>query len=96
MYGPSVRDRMNEQAPGYDFQLEDVIAAQMMCGYETVVRTSLCCSHSLRSHPHPQIKKERSSPFCSLDVFTPDEFKSFGYWNDLNYHYMVRRALRPD
>ncbi|GJN91040.1 hypothetical protein Rhopal_004055-T1 [Rhodotorula paludigena] len=71
VYGPSVRDRMNEQAPGYDFQLEDVIAAQMMCGYETV------------------IKKERSSPFCSLDVFTPDEFKAFGYWNDLNYHYMV-------
>ncbi|BGP08688.1 hypothetical protein JCM10049v2_004537 [Rhodotorula toruloides] len=71
VYGPPALERLNGFAPGFDFQLEDVIAMQMMCGYETV------------------ISKSRSSPFCSTELFTPDEFRSFGYWNDLLYHYMV-------
>ncbi|GAA6055289.1 hypothetical protein JCM3770_004821 [Rhodotorula araucariae] len=70
-YGPPVLARLNEYAPGFDFELNDVIAMQMMCGYETV------------------ITKDRSSPFCSGELFKPDEFRAFGYWNDLKYHHMV-------
>ena len=28
-----------------------------------------------------------SSPFCSLDLFTPDEWLGFEYTNDIQYHY---------
>ncbi|PSN70322.1 phosphoglycerate mutase-like protein [Corynespora cassiicola Philippines] len=28
-----------------------------------------------------------SSPFCSLDVFTPNDWLSFEYMNDIQYHY---------
>ncbi|GAA5897746.1 hypothetical protein JCM6882_000084 [Rhodosporidiobolus microsporus] len=70
-FGPPAVERMNSFAPGYDFELKDVIAAQMMCGYETV------------------ISKNRSSHFCSTDLFTPDEFKAHGYWHDLHWHYSI-------
>ncbi|GAA5845545.1 hypothetical protein JCM11251_002089 [Rhodosporidiobolus azoricus] len=70
-FGPPAVERMNQFAPGYDFNLTDVIAAQMMCGYETV------------------ISKKRSSPFCSTELFTPEEFKAHGYWHDLHWHYSV-------
>ncbi|GAA6018012.1 hypothetical protein JCM10207_002740 [Rhodosporidiobolus poonsookiae] len=70
-FGPPARNRMNEMAPGYNFELNDVIAAQMFCGYESV------------------ILKDRSSPFCSTDIFTEDEFKAHGYWHDLHWHYTM-------
>ncbi|GAA5937852.1 hypothetical protein JCM1841_004381 [Sporobolomyces salmonicolor] len=35
------------------------------------------------------IKKGRRSPFCSTELFKPDEFRSFGYWNDIRYHHTV-------
>jgi acid phosphatase len=30
-----------------------------------------------------------SSPFCSLDLFSPDDWLSFEYMNDIMYHYNV-------
>lgn len=38
VYGPPALERLDRLAPGFNFELEDVIAMQMMCGYETVVR----------------------------------------------------------
>ncbi|GAA5898393.1 uncharacterized protein JCM6883_001009 [Sporobolomyces salmoneus] len=38
------------------------------------------------------ISKQRKSNFCSPDIFTPDDFRAFGYWNDIKYHYIVGYA----
>ncbi|GAA5883600.1 hypothetical protein JCM16303_004908 [Sporobolomyces ruberrimus] len=38
------------------------------------------------------ISKKRESAFCSPDIFTPDEFRAFGYWNDIKYHHIVGYA----
>ncbi|GAA5988003.1 hypothetical protein JCM10908_002024 [Rhodotorula pacifica] len=70
-YGPPIVQRINQLAEGIIFELNDVIAMQMLCGYETV------------------IYKNRTSPFCSNQLFQNDEFRAFGYWNDLHYHAFV-------
>ncbi|GAA5874082.1 hypothetical protein JCM3774_001601 [Rhodotorula dairenensis] len=70
-YGPPILERLNGLAEGVSFELNDVIAMQMLCGYETV------------------INKSRTSPFCSNRLFQDDEFRAFGYWNDLHYHHFV-------
>ncbi|KPV77824.1 uncharacterized protein RHOBADRAFT_34015 [Rhodotorula graminis WP1] len=72
-WGPAVLDRLNAHAPGWNFELNDVIAMFMLCGYETVISGA----------------KTPSSPFCSADLFSPEEFRAFGYHQDLLYHYMV-------
>ncbi|GAA5986255.1 hypothetical protein JCM11641_004869 [Rhodosporidiobolus odoratus] len=75
-FGPPALERMNRFAPGYDFELNDVIAAQLFCGYESVIR------------------KDRSSAFCSTELFTPDEFRSHGYWHDLHWHHSIGYGSR--
>ncbi|KDE07625.1 hypothetical protein MVLG_02088 [Microbotryum lychnidis-dioicae p1A1 Lamole] len=40
------------------------------------------------------ILKSRSSRFCSSELFTEYEFRSFGYWNDIKYHYQVGYGAR--
>ncbi|GAA5851741.1 hypothetical protein JCM8547_001192 [Rhodosporidiobolus lusitaniae] len=70
-FGPPAVERMNRLAPGFDFELNDVIGAQLFCGYESV------------------ILKSRSSPFCSTELFTEDEFRAHGYWHDLHWHHSV-------
>lgn len=39
-YGPPVVERLNKLVDGLEIELNDVIAMQMLCGYETVVRTA--------------------------------------------------------
>ncbi|GAA5946742.1 hypothetical protein JCM10213_004678 [Rhodosporidiobolus nylandii] len=70
-FGPPALERMKRFAPGVDWELKDVIAAQLYCGYESVVL------------------KERSSPFCSTELFTQDEWRSHGYWHDLHWHHSI-------
>ncbi|GAA5964145.1 hypothetical protein JCM8115_005361 [Rhodotorula mucilaginosa] len=70
-YGPPIVERLNGLVNGISFELNDVIAMQMLCGYETV------------------IYDRRTSAFCSNALFQDDEFRSFGYWNDLHYHAFV-------
>jgi acid phosphatase len=41
------------------------------------------------SLPRDQIYDRRTSAFCSNALFQDDEFRSFGYWNDLHYHAFV-------
>lgn len=67
-YGPEPLRRMKALVPDFDWQLNDVIAAQMYCGYETV------------------INGQGTSEFCKKGLFTEEEFRSFGYFNDLFYH----------
>ncbi|GAA6010364.1 hypothetical protein JCM11491_006287 [Sporobolomyces phaffii] len=38
------------------------------------------------------IDKNRESAFCSPKIFTPDDFRAFGYWNDIKYHHIVGYA----
>ncbi|GAA5947629.1 hypothetical protein JCM3765_001008 [Sporobolomyces pararoseus] len=38
------------------------------------------------------ITKKRESKFCSHELFTPDDFRAFGYWNDIKYHHIVGYA----
>ena len=78
-WGPAVLDRLNTHAPGWNFELNDVIAMFMLCGYETVISGA----------------KTPSSPFCSANLFSHEEFRAFGYHQDLLYHYMVRPRLSP-
>ncbi|GAA5929300.1 uncharacterized protein JCM15063_004114 [Sporobolomyces koalae] len=73
-YGPPILERLKGFAPDLHFELNDVIAMFMLCGYETV------------------IYKSRESAFCSSDIFAPDDFRSFGYWNDIKYHHIVGYA----
>lgn len=72
-YGPKPLSRIQTLASesGFQFQLNDVIAMQMLCGYESV------------------IKGIGESEFCRKGLFKMDEFKDFGYWNDLIYNKMV-------
>lgn len=66
-YTAPIIARLNSYAPSFNFTVEDVIAMQEICGYDTVIRGS--------------------SPFCSLDLFKPDEWLAFEYANDIMYHY---------
>lgn len=72
-YGPKPLSRISSLASesGFQFELNDIIAMQMLCGYESV------------------IKGIGKSEFCRKGLFKMDEFKDFGYWNDLIYNKMV-------
>lgn len=90
-YGPPAVDRLNGLVGGLEFELNDVIAMQMLCGYETVVRAGATDGARVRelTGTAPQISKDRKSAFCSNRLFEDDEFRAFGYWNDLHYHAFV-------
>lgn len=66
-YTAPIIARLKAQVPNFNFTSDDVIAMQIMCGYDTVIRGS--------------------SPFCSTDLFSPDEWLQFEYGQDIQYHY---------
>lgn len=53
---------------------------QELCGYETVITGKIIDG---------SFGINASSPFCSLDLFTPNEWLGFEYMNDIMYHYSV-------
>jgi len=67
VYTKPIIERLESQAPGFNFTANDIVGMQQLCGYETVIRGS--------------------SPFCSLDVFSSNDWLSFEYMNDIMYFY---------
>ncbi|QDS69522.1 hypothetical protein FKW77_007454 [Venturia effusa] len=66
IYTKPIIARFQSEAAAFNFNKNDIIGMQQLCGYETVIRGK--------------------SPFCSLSLFTPDEWLGFEYMNDIMYH----------
>lgn len=62
VYAAAPAARLKANVPSFNFTVDDIIAMQQLCGYETVIRNS--------------------SDFCSLDLFTPEEWLGFEYTSE--------------
>ncbi|KAF2671884.1 phosphoglycerate mutase-like protein [Microthyrium microscopicum] len=76
IYTAPIIARFNAAAPAFNFTVDDIIGMQELCGYESVINGNV-------STPGYAINAD--SPFCSLDLFTADEWLGFEYSNDLMY-----------
>ena len=66
-YTAPIIARFNQEIPGFNFTVNDVIGMQQLCGYDDVIRNR--------------------TDFCN--VFSPEEWLSFEYGNDLMYFYSI-------
>ncbi|KAM0789347.1 hypothetical protein ACM66B_000179 [Microbotryomycetes sp. NB124-2] len=64
-------------------RLNRLLPREFQLSLDDVVAMLMFCGYESVTLP------ERSSRFCSLDLFTERDFKAFGSWFDLKYYYQV-------
>ncbi|KAK4057218.1 hypothetical protein OIO90_001713 [Microbotryomycetes sp. JL221] len=64
-------------------RLNKMLPGEFQLSLDNIIAMLMLCGYESVTLP------ERSSQFCSLDLFTEHDFKAFGSWFDIKYWYQV-------